>query len=62
MSSYDSWKLKSPDDEASDQMHLCELCGDEGVGFDDDGRFLCADCMFDEACRDELEETGEFDE
>jgi hypothetical protein len=59
---YDAWKLKSPDDDIGGQAQRCELCGDDADCFDDGGRFLCADCMFDEACRDELEETGEFDE
>lgn len=39
----------------------CERCEDEGIGFDEDGHFLCPDCIFEaqmKAQERELEGDG----
>ena len=28
----------------------CERCNEPGVAFNDDGEFLCEDCLFEEMC------------
>lgn len=28
----------------------CDQCDEPGVGFNEDGDFLCEDCLFDERC------------
>ena len=28
----------------------CDRCEEQAVGFNDDGEFLCEDCLFEEAC------------
>lgn len=45
MSSYDSWKLKSPDDEHAG----CVTCGGQPFCLDEKGRLLCVECQFNEA-------------
>lgn len=30
----------------------CEKCGDSAIGFNDDGEFLCQDCLFEATCED----------
>ena len=31
--------------------NCCKRCEEPGVGFNDDGDFLCEDCMFEEAIK-----------
>jgi ribosomal protein S27AE len=45
MSSYDSWKLRSPDDDRGG----CVNCGNEAFCLDEKGRLLCVECQFSEA-------------
>ena len=33
-------------------MGKCEKCGDQAVGFNDDGDLLCEDCIFEQACEE----------
>lgn len=30
----------------------CDRCSEEGIGFDDDGTFLCEDCLFEQMMED----------
>lgn len=30
----------------------CEKCDEPGVGYNDDGRWLCEDCLFEWACEE----------
>lgn len=32
----------------------CEQCGDAGIGFTDDGEFLCEDCLFESFMDEQL--------
>jgi hypothetical protein len=34
----------------TDTDDKCEKCSAPGVGFNDDGEFLCEDCLFEHAC------------
>ena len=33
-------------------MSECEKCGDQAVGFNDDGDLLCEDCLFTQKCEE----------
>lgn len=38
--------------------HKCERCDQEGIGFNDDGAFLCEDCLFEEQCEEDSTFNG----
>jgi hypothetical protein len=31
-------------------LSKCERCSEDGVGYNEDGEFLCGDCLFEEQC------------
>ncbi|WP_277810666.1 hypothetical protein [Chromohalobacter canadensis] len=33
-------------------MGECEKCGDQAIGFNDDGDLLCEDCIFEQTCEE----------
>lgn len=40
---------------------LCEKCTEPGVGFSEDGEFLCEDCIFEKHSEQDDEAGEEFD-
>lgn len=42
------WDYDDPSDFDADQTKCCR-CSEHGVGYNEDGDFLCEDCMFEEA-------------
>lgn len=38
----------------------CEKCQEPGIGFNDDGEWLCEDCHFDDLCEEQERRASEL--